>query len=226
MPLQSQGRNTSPLSPVFPNSGLAIGSQSAIIPGEMRDELRRKITETLAEGIKTEKDLVYFLVEIRKLMERDQKYKDPVIESFSDWIVHTTLSRQKKGTTEILQEFDLIVTLFKERTSSKRVPRHFNFDCLQTQLRKLLKHFDLPTELTDERNKWIRFLFLYASVVRDCPITLNASNMQLKYIKKLELQGYLDEPDVKWKVILNSGETSSFSVRTASFEPPLKRRQP
>jgi len=105
--------------------------------------------------ITQEKDLVYLLVEIRKLMDRE-KYTDEVIRSFSDWVVHIELTR--------------------------RLPMHFNFWSLQRQLRTLLEHFKLPTELTDEDERWTRFMFLYASIVGDCPITFKASKMKLKYV--------------------------------------------
>ena len=59
---------------------------------------------------------------------------------------------------------------------------HFNFWSLQRQLRTLLEHFKLPTELTDEDERWTRFMFLYASIVGDCPITFKASKMKLKYV--------------------------------------------
>ena len=78
--------------------------------------------------------------------------------------------------------FDIIVKIFVEDARSTRLPMHFNFWSLQRQLRTLLEHFKLPTELTDEDERWTRFMFLYASIVGDCPITFKASKMKLKYV--------------------------------------------
>ena len=66
-----------------------------IIADKMTDELLEKIRKTLDDGITQEKDLVYLLVEIRKLMDRE-KYTDEVIRSFSDWVVHIELTRQTR----------------------------------------------------------------------------------------------------------------------------------
>jgi hypothetical protein len=46
----------------------------------MKDELIRKIQDVLDRRITNEKQVVYLLVEIRKLMDRD-KYNDPVLSS-------------------------------------------------------------------------------------------------------------------------------------------------
>ena len=187
----------------------------------MRDELLRKLHKSLTDGIAQEKDLVYLLVEIRKLIDREPKYQDPVIRSFSNWVVHTELTQPREGTTEILQEFDTLVTMAVEGNSSKDIPRHFNFDRLQTQLRELLAFFNLPTELTDDNDQWVTFLFLYASVVGDCPITFTASTPRPKYLRELELRGCPEKSDLEWKLTLHDGRTTSFSVTEASFWPPL-----
>lgn len=46
----------------------------------MKDELIRKIQDVLDRRITNEKQVVYLLVEIRKLMDRD-KYKDPILRT-------------------------------------------------------------------------------------------------------------------------------------------------
>jgi hypothetical protein len=54
----------------------------------MKDELIRKIQGVLDRRITNEKQVVHLLVEIRKLMDRD-KYNDPVLRTFSNWVVHS-----------------------------------------------------------------------------------------------------------------------------------------
>jgi hypothetical protein len=62
----------------------------------MTDELLRKIQHVLDRRITNEKQVVYLMVELRKLMDREN-YKDPVLRTFSDWVVHTSLSYPKEG---------------------------------------------------------------------------------------------------------------------------------
>ncbi len=97
----------------------------------MKDELLRKIQVVLDRRITNEKQVVYLLVELRKLMDRDD-YKDPILRTFSNWVVHTTLENQAEGSTFILSEFDhFMVELYehhKELASPsthlvERIPR-------------------------------------------------------------------------------------------------------
>jgi hypothetical protein len=69
----------------------------------MKDELIRKIQDVLGRRITNEKQVVYLLVELRKLMDRDN-YKNPVLRTFSNWVVHTSLEVQREGSTFILTE--------------------------------------------------------------------------------------------------------------------------
>ena len=71
----------------------------------MKDELIRKIQRVLDRRITNEMQIVYLLVEVRKLMDQDG-YKDPVLRTFSNWVVHTSLENRADGSTLILNEFD------------------------------------------------------------------------------------------------------------------------
>ena len=59
----------------------------------MRDELCLKIQRLLDRKIRNEMQVVYLLVELRKLMDREQ-YKDPILRTFSNWVVHTSLENK------------------------------------------------------------------------------------------------------------------------------------
>jgi hypothetical protein len=59
----------------------------------MTDELVRKIQHLLHRRIRNEMRVVYLLVELRKLMDRE-KYNDPILKTMSNWVVHTA-SRAK-----------------------------------------------------------------------------------------------------------------------------------
>jgi hypothetical protein len=54
----------------------------------MTDELVRKIQHLLHRRIRNEMRVVYLLVELRKLMDRE-KYNDPILKTMSNWVVHT-----------------------------------------------------------------------------------------------------------------------------------------
>src|SRR5438128_11680085 len=109
----------------------------------MRDELLKKIEHTLSEGISTEKDLVYLLVEVRKLMDREN-YIDAVIRSFTNWIVHAELKQEREGTTDLLKEFDEVVRLKKEQGKGSLYPPHCSFENFRRNLHGLLEIYHLP----------------------------------------------------------------------------------
>src|SRR5438552_3646358 len=82
----------------------------------MKDELVKKIQHVLDRPITNEMQLVYLLVELRKLMDRDG-YKDPVLRMFCNWVVHTSLENRAQGSTLILNEFDeLMIEVFDQKT--------------------------------------------------------------------------------------------------------------
>jgi len=70
-----------------------VARQSAIIAGKMKDELCSKIQAIIDRQIRKEMQVVYLLVEARKLMDREN-YTDPVLRTFSNWVVHTSLENR------------------------------------------------------------------------------------------------------------------------------------
>jgi len=61
-----------------PMDGNTVARQSAIIAGKMKDELCSKIQAIVDRKIRKEMQVVYLLVEARKLMDREN-YTDPVL---------------------------------------------------------------------------------------------------------------------------------------------------
>ena len=82
----------------------------------MQDELIRKIQHVLDRRITNETQVVYLLVVVRKLMDRDH-HRDPILRTFCNWVVHTSLENRTDtdGCSLILKEFDHSVTELYER---------------------------------------------------------------------------------------------------------------
>src|SRR5947207_2263802 len=60
----------------------------------MTEDIIRKLTVELNKGITTEVQVVYLLVGIRKLIERDEvEEKYPALMFHCDWAVHAKLDR-------------------------------------------------------------------------------------------------------------------------------------
>lgn len=184
----------------------------------MKDELIRKIGDSLKAGINTEKDLVYLLVEIRKLMDRDE-FKDPILRCFCNWIVHTDLAIPSKGTNALLREFDESFDPSKKPNLSTEAgirqwlcPPHGSFKWFRKHLQNFLKRYSLPTDLTVSEKRWGKFGNLYASIVSECPITIDPElvtpDVTLNYVEHIELsapsEGQGPLTFLVWKVKLKN----------------------
>lgn len=182
----------------------------------MTDELLRKIQYALDRRLTNEMKVVYLLVELRKLMDREA-YKDPVLRMFTNWVVHTSLENQAAGSTLILHEFDeLMREIFEHRTGRLPPALHTSLGPFRESLILFFKHFHLSAKFVTDRAEWKRFGKLYCSIVSECPVVFTASKIKLKYIKKVELQrierGVLvkEWPMVLWRLTLHDGHIMNF----------------
>lgn len=114
----------------------------------MEDAIREKLFKLLSRGIKEESDVVYMLVEIRKLYERRNAKLPPYLALFCDWAVHAKLERPKWAT---------LATTLKDRLIPSEEFRN--------GLASALKAVDLP-----EPDNWPTVLQKLAAVLEDCPL--------------------------------------------------------
>ena len=116
----------------------------------MDEAIVGKLRTLLHNGITTEAELVYLLVEVRKLYERRSAKMEacPYLELFCDWAVHAKLDRQKWG------------DMAKELKDRLIAPEEF-----RQGLARVLKCEGLP-----EPADWPRVLQLLAEVLKDCPL--------------------------------------------------------
>jgi hypothetical protein len=177
----------------------------------MTDELLRKIQHVLDRRITNEKQVVYLMVELRKLMDREN-YKDPVLRTFSDWVVHTSLSYPKEGSAFLLDEFDHLITeMFEHKKKSNRL-EHVSLTEFRLALHRCFQQFGLVGNFI--KSDWKRFVQLYCSIVSECPIVFTASKNKLKYIKQVELTGvsrlHKEWKSVDWRLTFNDGKTMNW----------------
>jgi hypothetical protein len=180
------------------------------VAADMTDELLRKIQRVLEQRITNEKQVVYLMVELRKLMDRE-KYNDPVLRTFSNWVVHTSLSYPKGGSTFLLNEFDHLMTdLFEHKKKSNQL-NHISLTEFRVALHRCFQRFGLSGEFVENGGAWRRFVQLYSSIVSECPIVFTASKIKLKYIKQVELTGVsrlgTEWRSVDWRLTLRDGKT-------------------
>jgi hypothetical protein len=152
-----------------------------------RDVLIQKIRDTLVAGVESEQAVVYLLVETRKLADRD-KYEDPVLRMFCNWVVHTDLANKGEGSTLLLAAVDKEIDDAVASNKSIDSLPIFRFETFKESLRQFLRHFKLPDELVQVEKKWRPFIMLYSSVVSECPIIYSASKVPLNYVERIEVR--------------------------------------
>ena len=181
----------------------------------MLKEIAEKLRLELERGITTEPQVVYLLVQIRKVLELSNASPDfDALRLFCILAVHTKLSENAKAVA-LLREFDEGVSKLKQGWGMTRMD-FLSLSAFKAQLGKFLSDFGLPSHLT-ERERWRRFVRLYSNVVSDCP--LSKENCGFKFIDEVSISSYVvpDAPEqyhslregmiwLTWKVRLTNGE--------------------
>lgn len=159
-----------------------------IISVEMEKDIVSKLNAELAEPITSERQVVYILVELRKLLELNGALNDYwTLSLCCDWAVHPKLNR---STAQI------IVSLFDEYETRYRQK---NAGVLQAELPELLafvehmtfrdeivrscERYGVSTDAFSNDDSWRSFLVHYTEVVRDCPFEARGDNT--RYVEKV-----------------------------------------
>jgi hypothetical protein len=186
----------------------------------MKDELLTKIQGVLDLPITTEMQVVYLLVELRKLMDR-AKYEGPVLRTLCNWVVHTDLANKAEGSRLVLTEIDAQMVRVLERNESIPSFEHLSFGAFREALGQCFDSFGLSAKFITDKSEYERFVGLYSSIVSECPILFSASKTKLKYVKGVKLEGIEKDiifdgwPVLQWRVTLTNGREMSWAFPMA-----------
>jgi len=193
-----------------------------------------KLEEQLAKGVASEAEALYFVAEVRKLLELQQaKDQYEYLTFHCDWALHSKL--QGRMAQKILAQFDRANIHLKAGIVLHDLPgllrleidriskmRHF-----EDQLDAFLKNNGLPTLDQTREDGWIHFVHLYGKIVEDCPLVIHAKNASATIASltlKLELAKKQDKSDtwfmVRWIVEDKSGKKGEiFVINSFSTNP-------
>lgn len=118
----------------------------------MPNEIIRKLKTLLDQGICSEAEVVFLLVGIRKLLERDGGLKKiyPKLRFYCDWVLHAKLDR--KDAREILE--------------SKSIKQILEMNAFRDELS------DFLFAKLEAQVEWQDFLRLYVRTISDIPLKL------------------------------------------------------
>ena len=149
----------------------------------------------------TELRIVYILVEIRKLMEREkalkklepaklmddrEKYKarkdersKSELSFYCDWAVHAEMTRE--GAKLVLKLFDEAHPILCKNEElptilDEQIKNLTNLRLFKNALIEFLSARSLPTDRL--RSRWAEVLRSYAAIIEDCPMTVEAKHLK------------------------------------------------
>lgn len=156
----------------------------------MKGDIKDKLKSELAQTIFSERQVVYILVQIRKLMElcEDAEHLD-ALNFFCDWAVHPRLER--KRARSIVRQFDRFqnymngakgeITFLNEFTATLRLAT------FRKELKGYLESHDLPSDIPANDPSWFTFLRYYTRVIEDCPLCISEPKKKLQYVDEVVL---------------------------------------
>jgi hypothetical protein len=169
----------------------------------MKDELLQKIEAELVQPITSERQVVYILVEIRKLLDRENVPKADCshLRMLCNWAVHIELDR------DIVEEHLLLLESVADqlrhhqmtKQDFERTSKVFDLFGARVEFLNLLRKTGLSRSLPDVFGAlwWATFLRHYVGIVADCPLVMRArrtrgaqQNAVAKKIKSAAVKGY------------------------------------
>ena len=199
----------------------------------MQSEIVDKLKQALSKPPRNEKDVVYILVEIRKLLEHtgnEQKYF--WLKFFADWACHIKMDR--KAGSELMERLDSELHVIKGGTTKVGMKRPPDLHTFRREFDAFLKEVGIHAGWDYNKLDWPQFLRYYARVVHDCPILPKATNHSLKHIDEVALVEY-DQPSdptsllaghkfkfgIKWSLKKNGVEVKAYPLEFI-YEKPKK----
>jgi hypothetical protein len=128
-----------------------------------------KLRLEFAEEITSERQIVYILAEIGKLLEHENlKSKYPTITFYRDWAVHTKLDRSSVADS-LVRLFDDYVTS-KNTTASNTLKNLVTPQTLRDEITAYLNRHKLTFPCCTDGVLWKRFVKYLAGVIDETPL--------------------------------------------------------
>lgn len=139
-----------------------------------RTELIEKLNSFLSKSnvFSEECQVVYLLVEIRKILEHDNEAGYKLLRFFCDWIVHTKKDRKMEGIVEIVTKIDSLISSVDKITSeqNEQILKFLEMSELRKELSQFLTSRSLSDDLCEEDRNWPTFVNILAQVLSGQPI--------------------------------------------------------
>lgn len=163
---------------------------------ELKDKLRKFLTKS--NPFLEEKDVVYFLVEVRKTLDHIRKEKTDtfkVLRFYCDWILHTEKTSIIKEIKSIMDK--IVVEENSINKKSVALKQFINMEELKNELNSfVLSHGLLDSNISE--SVWVNFHKLLIEILSDQPMILkvNSSGITQFQFRAYKNMGYSVEYDI------------------------------
>jgi hypothetical protein len=195
----------------------------------MQNEIIDKLSRELREPIESERQVVYLLVELRKLLElRDELNNWTSIKFHCDWAVHAKLDGPLAQS--LVRLFDRHLELLEvgrpphasaeyEFRLVDDLNRMISLDRFREELTKLIERLHLDSSIVRDDERWQGFAEAYCGVISDCPLRCTGKGLRhaeevVLTIAKIEVNGHA-RARVQWNC--RSIQTNRDYCETVSF---------
>jgi len=143
----------------------------------MERDIVYKLTQELDQEIVSERQVVYILVELRKLLEKrglDKHERYRALMFCCDWAAHSKLSRESaKAITVLFDRYETKYRVEPVGVGQAGIPELVEF-CEHSRFRQQFVSAcgigNIPADAVKDDVWWRSFLKHFSEVVRDCPI--------------------------------------------------------
>lgn len=171
----------------------------------MENELLGKIRSTIKKVTFEECDVVYLMVETRKMLERvkDSRGSYSLVSFYCNWALHVEIKKTSPA-NDILRKIE---GAYKGGNDSFAELDFMNLAYLRKDMKRLMNYLKLPTELFDKEARWQSFKGKFIQILIDCPLRPQKGNIKEITYKKKDLTRAV-EPGCTMEVISPSGPGS------------------
>lgn len=144
----------------------------------MIDQIIAKLQTLLTQDVplNSEMEVVYYFVEIRKLLEKNNIAKEyPTAGFYSDWCLHPIIDREKS-----IERISEILTHIEEGNGYQGMSEIISFKHLKREIRELNRRFQLPNFTTDD-DIWLGF-------TKNLRNVLIEQSIEISYVKESHLK--------------------------------------
>ena len=137
---------------------------------QIKDKLKNEFLFLESEeNTLDEKDVVYFLVEVRKMLYHEKKTRVfPAIKFYADWVVHI----QKDYIPKFIEDM--------MKTSEDKLDEFVKMKYLKQEITQFLKSHELPILLVNDKN-WEFFWRKLICVLSEQPLILKGTMSKFEF---------------------------------------------